>query len=877
MACVLKKIAVKKQKVFMTKRKSIYKMRRYRLRDGLKDDFSIAMIIPTTSKGIKSKKIDDLVFFKTMLPSFKKTFSQKYIHNFYLGIDHDDEFLIQNQDRIKTKFKDFCGERDTMTILIFDKKVEKGDLSTMWSILAELSLKTSDYIYQLGDDIEFLTDNWEMILIQKLIENKNFGVTGPYQIGRRDRLITQSFVHQTHLSLFKRFFPKQLKNWYIDDWISEVYSKRCDGRVKIKNHSGNNPRYEISDDKSVKDGLVREGYKIKSLHREKTPIFIKGIENSFFLDDKHLLVVCQKLSNPMFEFSEKLSNPELLKISKFLNSRNICEKIRGKIVYKKYNWLIKEIDHNVVGNIENIRLEPSTDDIFLFQQFYVDKDPERYIETKEVLKLNLDLKKFKKVYLLNEKIYTGKEMGIDLEDYPELVQIDVKTRLTYKIFIDFVKKEKLKGFLALSNSDIFFDETIENVKTSHLHKTKAVQILFRHEFRGEKILKNCSQRDGEEAGSHDSWIFHSSSLEKISTEKFEFLLGRPNCELSFSTILVEKGFILLNSLKTIRTYHNHKNEKRTYLNDRGVVYEGPYTKILPSDNHKLWEEYYVDKLFWQYPVITEKKFFEQNKKNKNYFGIPWASIIDKKVDLDLKLIEKNVFLENGFTCCQHIHFRNIIPTLKKIGITTLYASHKKIGENIISGVLIKPCPLYAKIYEDDPEFFKDWGPQKYLYSFKGAYQKGYLTDIRKKIFSLKKTEKSFIVNTGDWHFNKIVYTSRQNRDQKYDLPDSHNQSEKDYRELLKTSVFTLCPSGSGPNSIRFWESLGAGSIPVLLCDTLELPHHELWENSIVRVPEKDIHKIPTILEKYEKEKLLEMRKNCKKIYNFFRNNYKGEK
>ena len=211
MACVLKKIAVKKQKVFMTKRKSIYKMRRYRLRDSVKDDFSIAMIIPTTSNGIKSKNIDDLVFFKTMLPSFKKTFSQKYIHNFYLGIDHDDEFLIQNQDRIKTKFKDFCGERDTMTILIFDKKVEKGDLSTMWSILAELSLKTSDYIYQLGDDIEFLTDNWEMILIQKLIENKNFGVTGPYQIGRRDRLITQSFVHQTHLSLFKRFFSKTVE------------------------------------------------------------------------------------------------------------------------------------------------------------------------------------------------------------------------------------------------------------------------------------------------------------------------------------------------------------------------------------------------------------------------------------------------------------------------------------------------------------------------------------------------------------------------------------------------------------------------------------------------------------------------------------------
>lgn len=35
------------------------------------------------------------------------------------------------------------------------------------------------------------------------------------------------------------------------------------------------------------------------------------------------------------------------------------------------------------------------------------------------------------------------------------------------------------------------------------------------------------------------------------------------------------------------------------------------------------------KLFWQYPVITEKEFFIQNKENINFIGIPWATIIDK--------------------------------------------------------------------------------------------------------------------------------------------------------------------------------------------------------------------------------------------------------
>jgi len=40
-------------------------------------------------------------------------------------------------------------------------------------------------------------------------------------------------------------------------------------------------------------------------------------------------------------------------------------------------------------------------------------------------------------------------------------------------------------------------------------------------------------------------------------------------------------------------------------------------------------------LFWQYPVITEKIFYEQNKHCSNYLGLPWATFIDKKVDLHL--------------------------------------------------------------------------------------------------------------------------------------------------------------------------------------------------------------------------------------------------
>ena len=86
---------------------------------------------------------------------------------------------------------------------------------------------------------------------------------------------------------------------------------------------------------------------------------------------------------------------------------------------------------------------------------------------------------------------------------------------------------------------------------------------------------------------------------------------------------------------------------------------------------------------------------------------------------------------------------------------------------------------------------------------------------------------------------------------------------------LLNSRYSLCPSGSGPNSIRFWESLAVGSIPVLMADTLELPSHELWDDAIVRISENKLEELPTILSSISEEKEQEMRENCMKLYEYY--------
>jgi hypothetical protein len=292
-------------------------------------------------------------------------------------------------------------------------------------------------------------------------------------------------------------------------------------------------------------------------------------------------------------------------------------------------------------------------------------------------------------------------------------------------------------------------------------------------------------------------------------------------------------------------------------------------------------------LYWQYPVITEKKFHEQNCMHPNYIGIPWATILDKNMDLSkmyIALKESININEEYFTCCQHIKFRELIPLLKKLNIVVLFTPHKVKNEEFINGIEIKPCPLYAVNVEDETrnEVFQNADfinrKRKYLYSFQGAYMSHYLTPIRKQIFQLSSNNKDdvCIKFIGEWHFDEIVYTENQNSEQKMSLSNKHKSNNTIYNELLLDSIFTLCPSGAGPNSIRLWESLAVGSIPVLLSDTLDLPEHKLWTSSVLFVAENDIHVIDVLLRSITIEEIEKRRTNCITLYNHFKNNFMND-
>ncbi len=87
----------------------------------------------------------------------------------------------------------------------------------------------------------------------------------------------------------------------------------------------------------------------------------------------------------------------------------------------------------------------------------------------------------------------------------------------------------------------------------------------------------------------------------------------------------------------------------------------------------------------------------------------------------------------------------------------------------------------------------------------------------------------------------------------YHLPeDTQKLMQSKWIEALVSSQFILAPRGCGLNSIRFFEALSFGRIPVLMADDAKLPLEHLinYDEFIIRVPETELDSIPDLIETF---------------------------
>jgi hypothetical protein len=324
-----------------------------------------------------------------------------------------------------------------------------------------------------------------------------------------------------------------------------------------------------------------------------------------------------------------------------------------------------------------------------------------------------------------------------------------------------------------------------------------------------------------------------------------------------------------------------------------------------------------DTLFWQRPCKTEEDAFERHKLLDSpqisdnhvdvYIPLPWATIIDAyKFDqnqnqnqnqnqkhklipwgilgiLGIRISSAKQFLASrgkvlrAHTVCQQIYWHEILECFKWAGITDLWISHKTTQIDLIENIRLHPWPLYA-VNVADPLRRRGMEiisieDRPYLASFIGAYMGHYISMTRLKLAELFSSHADYCIKVNDmWHFNDEVYNKQLGLAvEQFSI--EQNDSNYDYNKLLSNSRFSLCPIGAGPNTLRLWESLAIGSIPVIMSDGYELPTVEDengklfdWTKAVLQIPEAQLPDLDGILRAIDGKTLQAMADECKRIY-----------
>ena len=220
---------------------------------------------------------------------------------------------------------------------------------------------------------------------------------------------------------------------------------------------------------------------------------------------------------------------------------------------------------------------PIQDEIHVVMQYFIHSSPVRDQELKTALRLLCENSLITKIHLLNERIYDTEKGEILASE--KIIQIDIGTRVKFKDVFAYLRKNEIRGYHVILNSDICLDETVANLRTSDIHLRKKMFSQLRFEYDPEDIKQ--SKIYGPKHDSQDTWIFHSNfSIPEQCEKMFNFKFGIPGCDNKMIYLMRMMGYEVINDPEFVKTYHVHASEERNYTTtDRLGV---PYALISPA-------------------------------------------------------------------------------------------------------------------------------------------------------------------------------------------------------------------------------------------------------------------------------------------------------
>lgn len=557
--------------------------------------------------------------------------------------------------------------------------------------------------------------------------------------------------------------------------------------------------------------------------------------------------------------------------------------------------------------------------INLFLPYYTPKDRERADELRHCLERNLDSGLFARVVLLVDDDTTAPRQDRRLS----VLRLD--RRPTYLDWVQESRRRCPGQISILANSDIYFDDSIGLLLDIFENASDAFIALTRFDKKGDEFIPHTDPHWSQDTwafipredddGMHDklfdvplgaprcdnkiAYVFAAQGYRVFNPFPFVRSIHVHETNLRYyskkgdrrvigGVAMVHPGDALLEPAKLDVEIWSERSDQMTNVRLNRTLENWAAEAREAEAPRPRWLAHDAD---WQYPAITEHHAFERMRAlltdaprttNTVYLGFPFATLVDlytqrgpdhprtKALQRSLdELAPRLKRYERVVTVAQHIRTKECCDLFANAGVTDLFWSHRLAGEAVFShhpNIRIYPFPLYpVQQAPHGPEDFDR--PRRHLFSFVGARAPDhYMTEARNYIIDLLEHDpRGKVVGRDGWHYEKVVYEA-----QVYEkvstaeqglVNDSHS---KDFSAVMDETIFALCPSGSGPNSIRLWEAMLNGAIPVVLSDSWIPPGDPaLWEAASLRCEEtpEAIAALPDRLEAIAAEpgRLKEMR------------------
>jgi hypothetical protein len=212
----------------------------------------------------------------------------------------------------------------------------------------------------------------------------------------------------------------------------------------------------------------------------------------------------------------------------------------------------------------------------------------------------------------------------------------------------------------------------------------------------------------------------------------------------------------------------------------------------------------------------------------NHLGLPGAQ---QKINEAVSTLNAaNLDIQKSIFICQHISAERLQWPSKLV-----FCPHATKENKFIA------IPHSAINYSDTI------CDKKYLASFIGSFE----THWTRRVLAQHQSSLISVADSGKWY---------------YENPDVNRKNA--YIEKLTTSKFSLCPRGTGPSTIRIWEAMASGSVPVIISDKLIMPeiNNISWNDLAVFIPEWMVFAVPEILSSYSSEQIQEMSNRCTDVF-----------